>query len=67
MEQSGVPAQQKVLLPTDPRSARLASDIRSKFEKKSMSAPPPKGWGKDDSINTKFSRGHGLRSEISLK
>ena len=46
MEQSAIPAQQKVLLPTDPRSARLASDIRSKFEKKSKSAPPPQGGEK---------------------
>ena len=28
------------LSPTDPRSAKLASDIRSKFEKKSQSTPP---------------------------
>ena len=42
MEQSGIPAKQTVLLPSDPRSAQLASDIRNKFEKKSKSTPPPK-------------------------
>ena len=42
IEQSGVPAHQSVLLSSDPRSAQLASDIRSKFEKKSKSTPPPK-------------------------
>ena len=42
IEQSGVPAHQSVLLPSDPRSAKLASDIRTKFEKKSKSTPPPK-------------------------
>ena len=40
--QSGVPASQSVLLPSDPRSAQLASDTRNKFEKKSKSTPPPK-------------------------
>ena len=42
IEQSGIPAKQTVLLPSDPRSAQLASDIRNKFEKKSKSTPPPK-------------------------
>ena len=43
MQISGEPAKQQVLLPTDPRSAVLASDIRSKLGKKSsQSVPPPK-------------------------
>ena len=64
MEQSGIPAQQKVLLPTDPRSAKLASDIRSKIGKQSQVSSTTKAWGKDSGINTKFSRKLGLRSEI---
>ena len=40
---SGDPAKPQVLLPTDPRSATLASDIRSKLATQSnRSVPPPK-------------------------
>ena len=40
---SGDPAQPQVNLPTDPRSAVLASDIRTKLDKRSdQSTPPPK-------------------------
>ena len=40
----GIPAQQQVILPTDPRSAALASEIRSKLKKakSSQSTPTPK-------------------------
>ena len=51
MEQSGIPAQQTVLLPSDPRLAKLASDIRSKFEKKRQSVPPPKS-GEKTTVST---------------
>ena len=40
---SGSPAQPQVLPPTDPRSAALASTIRSKLNKRTgQSEPPPK-------------------------
>ena len=51
---SGLPTEEEVrhsggdsakspgLSPTDPRSAKLASFVRSKFEKKSQSTPPQK-------------------------
>ena len=39
------------LTPTDPRSAKLASDIRSKFEKKGQSTPP-QGRGEKTSAST---------------
>ena len=46
MQIGGSPAQPQVLLPKDPRSATLASDIRSKIGKKAgQSAPTPKSGG----------------------